>query len=169
MKNIKLIPLSLRHIDYVMTWVNDPVVNFYFANMGEKSVAEERKFIREIIRSKTDVAFSVFDGKEYIGQVSINKIDWLADTGRLFLVVVPPKQHRGYSKLILRAILKEAFMKLKLNKVWLITRLENEKRIQMWEHYGFEREAILREEYKDSRGKRYDMVRMAMLKKNWKI
>jgi len=168
MKNIELVPLSLRHIMNVMTWVNDPAVNFYFANMGKKSVAEEKKFMQEIIRSKNDKAFSIFDGKEYIAQVSINKIDWLAETGRLFLVIVPSKQHRGYSKLIVNAILREAFIKLKLNKIWLITRLENSGRIQLWEHYGFKQEGILREEYKDSRGKRYDMVRMAMLKRNWK-
>lgn len=169
---IKLIPIQTekdikRDLVYIMSWVNDPEVNFYFAAMGEKSVADERRFMRAIIRSKTDKVFSVYDGQMYVGQVSINKIDWLAETGRLFLVVAPAKQRKGYGRQIVGAILKKAFRELGLNKIWLITRQENQKRIQKWEDYGFEQEGVLKEEYKDSHGKRYDMVRMAMLKKNW--
>lgn len=169
---IKLVPIQtekdiIRDLVYIMSWVNDPGVNFYFAAMGKKSVADERKFLRAIIRSRIDKVFSVYDGQEYIGQVSINKIDWLAETGRLFLVVTPEKQKKGYARPIVEAILKKAFRKLGLNKIWLITRQENQERIRKWESCGFEQEGVLKEEYKDSRGERHDMVRMAILKKNW--
>jgi len=156
-----------RDIMHAMKWVNDPKVNFYFANMGKKSIEEERKFMREILLSQSDDVFSAYDDDEYVGQVSINRIDWLAETGRLFLVITPSQQGKGYAREIVNAILKVAFLGLVLNKVWLIVRQENQQRIEMWKACGFIQEGVLREEYKDSRGKRHDMARLAILKREW--
>ena len=39
--DLRLEPLSLQHLDGIMTWVNDPEVTFYFARLGQEITREE--------------------------------------------------------------------------------------------------------------------------------
>lgn len=171
-KNIKLEPLSIKHLDYIMKWVNDPAVTGYFAGAQKKiNKKEEKEYILNIIRSKNDRVFSVFDGKKYIGQTSINQIYWPARNGRLFLVIVKKFQGKGYGKIIIKKILNHAFNELNLHKIYLIVRAENEKAIYLYHRCGFRQEGVLKEEY-FVKGKYWDMMRMAILKdayQRWRV
>jgi diamine N-acetyltransferase len=172
MKKVTLMPITLGnlvgHIDHIMTWVNDPEVTFYFANRQERiSKPEEIMFLHDLLSSRYDKLYSVFNSRrEYIGQVSINKIDWAGESGRLFLVITRKQQKKGYAKPIIKAIQEKVFTELKLNKIFLIVRYKNEMR-GLYSSQGFQVEGILREEYK-VHGKRYDMVRMSVLHKEWR-
>jgi RimJ/RimL family protein N-acetyltransferase len=172
MKEVMLEQITLenmnKHIDHIMTWVNDPEVTFYFANRQKKiSKPEEILFLHDVLSSRFDVLYSVFNyRREYIGQVSINKIDWAGETGRLFLVITKKQQKKGYARPVISEVQGKFFTELKLNKLYLITRNNNKKARRLYSSMGFQVEGVLREEYK-VRGKRYDMVRMGLLKSEW--
>src|SRR5262249_49168272 len=73
----RLEPLSTAHLAGVMTWVNDRDVMQYFANR-QTPIAEdeERAYLKELLGSKADRAWSIFWSDEYVGQCSINQIYW---------------------------------------------------------------------------------------------
>ena len=63
-------------------------------------------------------------------------------------------------------LLKNAFKDLKLNKVWLMTFSTNIKARRLYTKVGFKKEGVLKEDYL-LRGEFHDIVRMAVLKKDF--
>jgi diamine N-acetyltransferase len=161
---IRLEPLGVEHLRHVMTWVNDREVMQYFANRQTTITEdEERSYIESLARSKNDRAFSVFDGDEYVGQVSINQIYWPAKNGRLFVVVRREMQGHGYGPRAIAKLLDVAWNELGLRKVWLIVRRDNRSSQAMYLKIGFDFEGVLRDEYFVG-GTWFDMVRMAIVR-----
>ena len=163
-EHLRLVPLSVDHLDHVMTWVNDREVMQYFANRQTTiTKEEERRYIESLVASKNDRAFSVFDGDAYVGQCSINQIYWPAKNGRLFIVVVRVAQHKGYGPAALERLFALAWNELDLHKLWLIVRRDNRDAQAMYLKLGFDFEGVLKDEY--CVGARYfDMVRMAKMR-----
>lgn len=162
-------PLSAKDIDFVMAWVNDPEVIKNFQNFDKKiSRAEESSFIKKLISSKNDRTFSIFkkDNKEYVGQISINQISWQNKLGRLSIFISRQHWGQGYGQEAIPLILKIAFNKLKLNKIWLIVYAENKKGLHLYRKIGFKKEGLLEEEY-FWKGKYHDMARMSLLRKDF--
>lgn len=162
---VRLEPLAPEHLPYVMTWVNDTQVMGYFANRQTPIAKEaELAYIKTLISSKNDRAWSVFDAitGEYVGQCSINAIYWPASNGRIFLVVTRNQQGKGYAVAILKALLHEAFFKLVLHKLWLIVREDNISAQEKYLKAGFQVEGLLKDEYFVN-GVYYNMVRMGCI------
>lgn len=165
MTAVRLVPLALDHLPHVMTWVNDREVTQYFALRQERiSEEEEERYLESLIASKTDRAFSIFMGGEYVGQCSVNQIYWPARNGRIFLVVRKAMQGQGLGSAALSALVERAFGdEMDLHKLWLIVRRDNRSAQAMYLRAGFEFEGMLRDEY-CVQGKFFDMVRMAIVR-----
>jgi diamine N-acetyltransferase len=162
--NVRLVPLAIDHLPHVMTWVNDREVMQYFAMRQERIDEEqEKKYLESLVASPTDHAFSVFDGDEYVGQVSVNQIYRPAKNGRVFLVVRGAMQGKGYGRAALDALIAQAFGPLDLHKLWLIVRRDNRRSQAMYLRAGFEFEGMLRDEYCVN-GRYFDMVRMGLVR-----
>ena len=162
--SVRLDPLSLDHLPHIMGWVNDREVMQYFANrQTDISEAEERRYIEQLLASKNDRAYSIFDAAgSYVGQCSINQIYWPAKNGRLFLVVTKSQQRQGHGRAALQALIAKAFDELGLHKLWLIVRRDNRDAQAMYLKLGFDFEGLLRDEYCVN-GTYFDMVRMSLL------
>jgi diamine N-acetyltransferase len=162
----RLVPLSVEHTPLVMTWVNDREVMQYFANrQSDIREEDERRYIESLTESKTDRAFSIFDGDEYVGQCSINQIYWPAKNGRLFIVIRREAQGRGLGPAALRALFSIAWDELELHKVWLIVRKDNRSAQSMYLKLGFDFEGVLKDEYCVA-DRYYDMVRMSLVRRD---
>jgi diamine N-acetyltransferase len=160
---LHLEPLSLAHLDGIMTWVNDPAVTFYFARLGATiSREEERIMVERLMASETDHIFSIFEGETYLGQIGISKIYWPAKNGRIGIMLSRQAWGRGVAKAATRLLMAKAFGPLGLHKLWVIIRADNEKSLHLWESLGFQREGHLRDEYYVN-DRYYDMVRLARL------
>lgn len=171
-KNSEIIirPLKLSDINFVMTWVNDPEVVKHFQHFREKfTEKEEISFLKKILKSENDFVFSVFLKKsgEYIGQGAVNQISWENKLGRLSLMIKKKHWGKGYAQRTIALLLSFAFNKLKLNKIWLMAYATNKKAVHIYEKLGFKKEGFLREEY-FWRGKHHDIVRMGILKNDFK-
>jgi diamine N-acetyltransferase len=157
-------PLTMAHLPLVMTWVNDREVMQYFANrQTDISEEEERRYLETFLTSKNDRAWAVFDGEDYVGQMSINQIYWPARNGRIFLVVRKAMQHKGYGSEMLRGLIRLAWEDLNLHKLWLIVRKDNRAAQVMYLKAGFDFEGVLHDEYFVG-GRFHDMVRMAVVR-----
>ncbi len=173
-KRVRLVPLSIDHLPFVMTWVNDREVMQYFALRQERiDEAEERVYLGKLIASGNDRAFSMFeaesttdDAASYVGQCSVNQIYWPARNGRVFLVVRKEKQGGGYGAAAVHALIEKAFATgegaMSLHKLWLIVRRDNRRSQALYLRAGFEFEGVLRDEYCVA-GRYFDMVRMGIV------
>jgi RimJ/RimL family protein N-acetyltransferase len=160
---LRLVPLSLDHLASVMTWVNDHEVMQYFAaRQTDITEDEERRYIAGLIASKTDRAWSIFEGDTYVGQCSLNQIYWPARNGRLFIVIARAHQGRGLGPRAVSLLLHHAWNELKLHKVWLIVRRDNRDALAMYTRLGFDFEGVLPDEY-FVHGRFHDMVRMSVI------
>jgi RimJ/RimL family protein N-acetyltransferase len=161
---VRLVPLELAHLPHVMTWVNDREVMQYFANHQQAiSEEEERAYLGSLLGSRTDRAFSIFAGDEYVGQCSVNQIYWPAKNGRVFIVIRREAQGRGFGPAAVRKLVETAFGELGLYKLWLIVRRDNRDAQAMYLKLGFDFEGVLKAEYCVN-GKFFDMVRMSSLR-----
>ena len=160
--DVRLVPLSMEHLDHVMGWVNDHEVLQYFANrQADISREEEARYLARLVDSRHDRAFSIFAGDRYVGQCSINQIYWPAKNGRLFIVIQKDAQGCAYGPAALRALMRLAWEELGLHKLWLIVRRDNRGAQAMYLKLGFDFEGVLLDEYRVN-GRYYDMVRMAI-------
>jgi diamine N-acetyltransferase len=162
---IRLEPLEISHLPHIMTWVNDREVMQYFANR-QSSITEdeERGYLETLLASKTDRAWSIFFGKDYVGQCSVNQIYWPAKNGRVFIALLRKHQGRGLGPAALQQMLEIAWNELDLHKLWLIVRRDNRSAQAMYLKLGFEFEGVLRDEYCVG-GHYFDMVRMGIVRR----
>jgi len=168
-RNIRLETISLKDIDHVMTWINDPDVIKNFQNFDrEISRDEELKFLSGIIASPVYHIFSLFDADSnvYVGQGGINAIAPKNHLGRLSIFIRKDMQHQGYGRAAILAILRRAFEELHLNKVWLVVFESNQRSTELYRRLGFEIEGLLKEEYYLN-GQYENLVRMGMLKSSF--
>lgn len=169
MTQLRLVPTTLDHVPFVMSWVNDREVMQYFALRQDRiEEAEERAFLTKLLASPNDKVFSVFEGdredeESYVGQCSVNQIYWPARNGRVFLVVRKAMQGGGRGAAMLTALIERAFTDLDLHKLWLIVRKDNRRSQAMYLRAGFDFEGVLQDEYCVN-GTYFDMVRMGIVR-----
>lgn len=167
---VRLVPLSVDHIDDVMSWVNDPDVIKNFQNFGKKITREEELgFLQKLIDSDSDCVFSLYSSQtgEYLGQGGINQISWANKLGRLSIFITPAQSGKGYAQSAIAEILAHAFEVLELNKVWLMVYATNDKGQHLYSKLGFSQEGLLREEYYWN-GVFHDIMRMGILRSEWR-
>ena len=170
--NLRLEPLSLDHLPDIMTWVNDHDIMQYFAtHQKDISEEEERNYLTQILQSKNDRVFSIFNEEtglrhpKYVGQCSLNAIYWPARNARLFIVITKDNHNKGYGPEAIRRLIEYAFQEMKLHKIWLIVRSDNRHAQAMYLKLGFNFEGLLKDEYCVN-GIYYDMVRMSIINPN---
>lgn len=162
---ITIRPLQKKDIVHIMKWVNDPDVVKNFQNFKGFTKKEEIKFIKKIITSKNDFAFSIFrkTGGKYIGQCAINQINWQNKLGRFGIFVTKENWGNGYAEEAIKLLIACAFKTLKLHKVWGVCWATNKKSWHIYQKVGFKKEGLLKDEY-FWRGKYHDLIRMSIVK-----
>lgn len=165
--NLLMSPLNISHVKHIMTWVNDPEVIKNFQHFNKTlSVKDEKKFVQNILKSKSDFVFSFFKKETgaYVGQGGIHQISWENKLGRLGVLVKKSQWNRGYGKEITRQLINHAFNDLKLHKIWAVVYASNKRSLYINKKLGFKKEGLLKDEYY-WQGKYHDMVRLAILNK----
>jgi diamine N-acetyltransferase len=166
-QELRIEPLCVEHLDFVMQWVNDPDVTFYFADLGRKITREEEaRYLVSLIDSKSDIIYSLFEEETYVGQIGISKIYWPAKNGRIGMMLCKAAWGRGLGMEAARLIIDASFRVHGLHKLWVIIRSDNAKGLHMWDKLGFRREGLLREEYFVNDGY-HDMVRYGLLETDY--
>lgn len=162
-KGLRLEPLSLDHLPYVMRWVNDHEVMQYFAtHQTEITEEQERAYLSKLLLSANDKVYSIFKDDEYVGQCSLNAIYWPAKNARMFVVILKEHQGNGYGPEAINLLLWHARKEMRLHKVWLIVREQNRDAQAMYLTLGFSFEGVLKDEYCVN-NQYFDMVRMAIV------
>ena len=137
----------------------------------ENEVVATEKLLEEWIfdKNKAEVLFVLEEGKEvgfalyfhnfstFLGRAGIHLED---------LFVLPEYRGKGYGKEAMKALLKEAFENMNINRFWLDVYPDNVIGIKLYESLGMHRDGILRQNYKAERGY-LDQIIYSMLKSEY--
>lgn len=137
---MKLRQLEKRDAEYMLEWMHDENINRFFcfdaAGMDLDSVNE---FIDN--SNKKDSNYKHFavanENDEYMGTISLKQIDECNKNAEYAISLRAKAQGKGYAKFSTVEILKYAFYKLKLNKVYLNVLSYNVRAIKFYEKIGF--------------------------------
>jgi len=148
-------------------WFNDPAVTRY-GSRGLKPVyiEDQEKFYKEISESEHNVTFAIIkkENNEHIGNISLQKIDWINRICEVGIVIGEKKQWgKGYGTEAVILTLMHGFDKLNLRKIYLFVLSENIAAVELYKKVGFIIEGkFLREILRD--GREFDNYRMAIFR-----
>lgn len=168
MAQAKIRLLEMKDLDNIMSWINNKSIVGEFANIKPMSMESERKFLEQIIASKTDRIYAIeTENGAYIGNIGIHQIDWKAGIGRLAIIIGNSAYHgKGYGQSAIRQIIRIAFEEYSLNKIWLMIKEDNQKGQHLYKKCGFKIEGMLTDAYYHN-CMYYNMIKMIIQKQDY--
>jgi RimJ/RimL family protein N-acetyltransferase len=131
-------------------WLNDQdVTRFMWHGSFPNSESRMEAFFDRVTNSNNDVVLAIVthDDDVHIGNIGLANIDWMYRKAELGILIGEREhQERGYASEALDLVLRHAFYRLNLNKVYLRTEEGNESALHAFERAGFKREGLLRQE-----------------------
>jgi len=151
-------------------WANDPDVTYYmFMGVKPNSIEQMEEEYNRLVSSNNDVVFAIIDKKthKHIGNAGLYAINWVSRSAE-FRIIIGEKEFwgKGYGAESTKLLVRYAFEKLNLNKVWLGVNAENLRAVKSYENAGFVKEGILRQEIHRN-SKYYDAIRMSILRSEY--
>ena len=144
-RNRRLRELEEKDAEKMLEWMKDPEINRFFKfSLDEIDLDSAIDFIRRAKGENSDsyepsnIHYAIVDGSdEYYGTVSLKNINWQDKTAEYAISTRKIAKHRGYGQFATREILKIAFEKLHLEKVYLYVLIDNNAAIKMYKKCGF--------------------------------
>lgn len=169
-RRIILRSVDQAHASEFVRWFSDKEVVIYLLTQKPVTLAEEKKWIAERLKSKSDYLWSVFIEKDkLIGNVHIrfDQKNKVANLG----IVIGDKESWGkeYGYEMLEVIIKYAFVKLKCNRVELVVHSENRRAKKLYKNLGFTYEGTERQKQYNLITKKFaDADMMSILRSEYK-
>ena len=123
--------------DYIEMLNDNENVGKYFSESHEPYTVEgEMQWVKSELEEKA-VVFSMVDKKteEFIGNIEL--MDVKDGTGELGIVITGSMQEKGYGKEAIKALTNYGFNVLGLNRIFLRTKIFNERAIHVYKACGF--------------------------------
>lgn len=166
-KDITLVPLCLEHLEMVRKWRNSQEVSAYMYTERHITEEDQIKWFNKVSLDTSCKYWIICYEERMVGLVSITEISDVFDSCFwAFYLGDTSIRGAGIGAKVEYNILKIVFEDLKLNKLRCEVFTFNNKVITMHEKFGFRREAYYREHVKKG-DTYYDVVGLAMLKKEW--
>jgi len=151
-------------------WANDPEVTHYmYMGLRPNNLELMEEEYHQLIHSEKDVVFAIIDKKNdvHIGNAGLYAVNWVARCAEYRIVIGEKKyQNKGYGTEATKLVVRYAFDKLNLNKVFLGVNADNKAAVKAYKKAGFVQEGVLRQEiYRN--GKYYDAICMSILRKEF--
>jgi RimJ/RimL family protein N-acetyltransferase len=166
-KLVRLRAYERSDLEEVMKWINDEEVTDFLGPLVYplSSVAEEKYIEAAAISSDTNKTFVIeaIAESKYIGAINFHAINWLNRSTELGIVIGDKSYWgRGYGTDAMRVMMRLAFDKMNLHRLWLRVYDYNQRAIASYEKCGFKREGVLRKD-RFFRGRYYDTFVMGIL------
>jgi diamine N-acetyltransferase len=158
-------------LEVIVKWVNSEVVTQYLSDslIYPISRADEAKWLESIaITNHREKVFAVETlDQQLIGSVGLHNINWVERKAELGIMIGEPRfWGQGYGSDAVREMLRIAFEKMNLNRVYLRVFENNSRAIRAYEKCGFQREGLLREDHYVG-GRYSNTFIMAVLKREY--
>ena len=168
---IYLSPLSKKDITLnVLKWLKDREVTKYIESESPKALRGLKLFYGEIINNKNNKIYAIYvkKDKKHIGNIklgNINRKHAFADIA----IMIGDKNYwgKGYCQESIAVLLKYAFKKLGLHKIFLSVCEKHKAARRAYSKVGFKTEGRLRKVYYHD-GKHFDRIYMGILKEDFR-
>lgn len=167
---VRLRPQERSDAALFVRWWNDPEV-LHWLHLSEGPTITQESWLKAHESRREDPAWVlwIIETKDSapIGQVGLHAIDPIHVRCSLHISIgEKDRWAQGYGTEAIRLVLRDAFERLGMRRVDLITDIDNERGIRCYEKCGFVREGILRA-HRLRYGQPLDMVEMAVLREDW--
>ncbi|MEW6195430.1 MAG: UDP-4-amino-4,6-dideoxy-N-acetyl-beta-L-altrosamine N-acetyltransferase [Bacteroidota bacterium] len=163
---ISFIPVNESHLALMVRWRNDLNVSNMLFDRGRYTLTKQKKWFEKSKKDKSRKQFIIIENKNStpIGAINLMQIDrknFHCDWG--YYIGETSFRMGGFAVEAEYMILKYAFEKLKMNKVYCQTLSYNNKVINIHNKFGFKTDGVLRRHYKEKKSYT-DVVLMSILK-----
>ena len=148
---MKLRKLKIKDAKMMLEWMHDDfIVHDLLADFASKSINDCIMFIKCSQSAKTDINLAIItDDDEYMGTVSLKHIDKSLKEAEFAITIRRVALGKGYSEFAMKEVIKIAFKKLKLKKIYWCVSENNHRAIRFYEKQGYK-------EYKPNEEKKFD-------------
>ncbi len=167
-RRIKLVPLDSIHDEYIVKWRNNPKLTAFLFSSDIITLESHKRWFEKYKESEDRKEFIIYviETNRPIGTIGLSSIDTVnlkAEYG--ILIGEEDYMGKGYAKEASQLLLKYAFDKLQLNKVYLKVFEDNNRAIKMYSNLGFSVDGILRQDI-IKEGTFHNVVEMSLLKED---
>ena len=170
-ERVRLRPIERDDLPRFVEWFADPEVRRHLDLYLPFSMAQEERWF-ESLQERLDREEAVMLTIEtaegaHIGNVSLMPINWKDRSAELGITIGDKSYWgKGHGSDAVRTMLKIAFRKMNLHRVFLRVHEDNARGIRCYEKVGFQHEGTMRESvFKE--GKYYDVHFMSILKSEY--
>ncbi len=169
-ERLNLRGIERKDLQKFVSWIDDSEVTHYMF-MGASPTYIELLIEQweNQIRNPNEVIFGIVDKKEdlLIGSTGLYQINWISRSAEYRIIIGEKKfWDKGYGTETAKLLIRYAFEKLNLNRVWLGVNAENVAAVKSYEKVGFAKEGVLRKDLFRN-NKYYDVIRMSILREEY--
>ncbi|MFZ4784644.1 MAG: GNAT family N-acetyltransferase [Flavobacteriales bacterium] len=132
-----------------LTWINDPEVTKGLASgYWPTSMTALKQFVSSMTAQSHVSFFAIVhtDTQKHIGNIKIDRFDWIARTCELGILIGDRHYHgKGIGTEACQLVIDYAFTRLNIRKILLSVYSNNPGAIRLYEKLGFTTEGCLRE------------------------
>jgi len=169
-EKIYLRPLDLDDVnEKYLNWINDGEVIKLLATVRPTPMYQLESYVKSVLDNPNFVFFAIVEKEtnKHIGNVKLGPIDWINRTTNYGLMLGDKDSWgKGYAQEAFILLLKFAFEKLNLHKVWDMATASNAASIKANQKVGFQIEGHLRKQLFKN-GKYEDGVLLGLLAEDY--
>jgi ribosomal-protein-alanine N-acetyltransferase len=160
---VVLRPLSAADAEALFVAHGDADTHKYWSSPAHKNIAETARYIEETLAIKGARAWAITEeGGEALGRIALFELR--EGVGEIGIVMRPDATGRGWASKAIKLVEDLAFRELGMHRLVADIDPDNSSSISLFLRAGFEREGLLRDNWKTHIGLR-DSVMMAKLKR----
>lgn len=154
---IVLRPLEASDAEALFAAHSDAETHKYWAGPAHKSVEETRRYIEDTLRQAMQRVWAITeDGGEALGRVALFQVR--DGVGELGIIMRRDAQGRGLASRALKLVSEHAFGALDMHRLTADIDPDNSASISLFLRAGFQREGLLRQNWKTHLGVRDSVV-----------
>lgn len=131
--------LNVKDAPLMLEWMHDKdVVKNMSSNFESKTLDDAIEFINNSKKDKKNLHLAIVnDEDEYMGTVSLKKIDYTRMTAEFAITVRKCAMHKGYSWFGMKSIIEKAFDELNLESVYWCVSKDNKRAVRFYDKHHF--------------------------------
>jgi len=156
--------LESNRLNLVSTELDDEEVNELLKASPDIVNMSEANFYPD--GTPTEMLFRIEQNSTLIGFIKLSRIRWGNRKCELSILIDKRRQGRGLASEAMESVINYAFNEMRFHRLEAEVIEFNKASIKLIEKFGFRKEGVLREA-KFYEGKYWDIIRYALLEKEW--
>ncbi len=159
-----VLPADLENGDYLAAMNDQRGDAFTEHALFPHTPLSLREYAEMRWRDRDSMWLAIVDGENgaHVGNIELRNLDWIHGTAELMIFVFPSHQDMGYGTQAMALLLRHAFQRINLHRVWLRLNAENEPARKLYLRAGMKEEGREREAI-NMGGRRVDAIVMGVL------